>query len=97
MLYRYSDPAMDADAFYHDQTAASEIWEQEHYKGKCPFCGEEMFEGSADIRDRAVESPEFGWVHEICLDIHEDEEEADEMYELHSIQQSLEDRLSEIA
>lgn len=101
MNYRYSDPAMDAEAYYHDQSVARELWEREHYVGRCPICGHEMYTDSSDYRDRAAQSDKWGteegWVHEFCLECKEEQEEADEMYELDTIQRSLEERLSEIA
>lgn len=101
MVFRYSDPTMDAEAYFESESAASRLWEQEHYRGKCILCGKDIFEGSSDFEERGVESEEYsneqGWVHEFCLELKLEEDEADEAYELDQIKTNLEERLSEIA
>lgn len=76
MMFRYADPAMDAEAYFQHQSASRRMWELENYQGDCPLCGKPMFTNSSDFRDRAIENWEYdeGYVHEWCQELKDEEE-----------------------
>lgn len=77
-MFRYADPAMDAEAYYQHVSANRRQWELENYVGDCPLCGKPMYKGDADFDERAEETDEFeeGYAHCGCLFIyHEDKEQ----------------------
>lgn len=83
MIFRYHDPAMDAEYYFEQKTAAAIQWEQENYKGKCPYCGKPMFEGAYDTAENWVYDDDIDdYSHEWCRTLAQEErEEAEEAFD----------------
>ena len=102
MIWRYADPAMDAEAYYTETarriTANRRMWEAEHYVGDCPLCGKPMFDGDADYDEMAEKTDEFvdGYAHPGCLMRWEDEqEEAEEEAEREEARESSDEMMGD--
>lgn len=82
MIWRYSDPVLDAEAYFTHAEAATIRWEEEHYRGKCPYCGKPMYEDAEDWKENWDFDEEIDdYAHEACIywaakDREEEEEEA---------------------
>ena len=48
MIYT-SNPVNDMERDYARRTASARMWENEHYRGTCPFCGNEFEAASAAV------------------------------------------------
>lgn len=69
MVFRYSDPAMDAEAYYQKVSANRRMFELENYKGECPYCGKPMFDGAYSIDENWVYDERIDeYAHELCRD-----------------------------
>lgn len=82
-MYRYSDPVRDAEAYYYDQERKQKAWEDEHYRGLCPYCGKPMYEDAYDTGENYVYDEDHDlYCHEWCRYLAQEEEEAfDDMME----------------
>lgn len=78
MVFRYADPAMDAEAYYEAKTASRRMYELENYKGDCPYCGKPMYDNTSDRSENCVYDEYIDdYAHERCRDHAEiDREEA---------------------
>ena len=81
MIFRYADPAMDEEYIYNKKTASRRMWEQENFKGECPYCHKPMYDGAYDRSENWVYDEYIDdYAHERCRDHAEiDRESFDEM------------------
>lgn len=67
MVFRYSDPAMDAEAYQTHLTASRRMFERENYRGDCPYCGKPMYDEAYDWEENCKYDEELGdFAHEYC-------------------------------
>ena len=66
MIYT-SNPVNDMERDYARRTASARMWENEHYRGTCPFCGKPMYEYAADWAENCKYDDILGTeAHERC-------------------------------
>lgn len=77
MVFRYADPAMDAEAYFQYCSANRRMWERENYVDNCPICGKPMYKADADYSEMAEEHNEFeeGYAHPGCYFVWKDDQE----------------------
>lgn len=69
------NPALDAEREYNRRTAYTKMWEQENYRGECPYCKKPMYDGAFDWEENCKYDEELGTeAHEYCSWLAKEEE-----------------------